>query len=231
MSASALVALLPLLVLAGTAVVLLVVIAFYRHHTLTTALALAGLVLALLAILPASTVAPQQVTALLVIDGYALFYVGLLVVAALVVTVLSHGYLVRQPGLGEEYGVLLVLATLGSVVLAASTHFASFFLGLEILSVSLYALIAYPRHRGRSLEAGVKYLILAAASSSFLLFGMALAYADQGTLAFQDLVVRRTSLSGEPLSPLLLTGLSLVAVGLAFKLALVPFHMWVADVY
>jgi NADH-quinone oxidoreductase subunit N len=231
MSTAALTALLPLLVLAGTAVILLVVIAFYRHRTLSTGLVLAGLAAAFLAILPASDVAPQAVTALLVIDGYALFYVGLLLVAAFVVAVLSHGYLARQPGFREEYDVLLLLATLGSAVLAASTHFASFFLGLEILSVSLYGLIAYPRHRERSLEAGVKYLVLAAASSAFLLFGMALAYADQGTLAFEDMILRRVTLSGEPLSPLLLAGLGLMIVGLGFKLAIVPFHMWAADVY
>ncbi|MCL7455418.1 MAG: NADH-quinone oxidoreductase subunit N, partial [Anaerolineae bacterium] len=199
MTTAALTALLPLLVLAGTVVILLVVIAFYRHRSLVNALVLAGLVLALLSILPASRVAPQPVTPLLLIDGYALFYIGLLLIAAFVVAVLSHGYLHRQPGVQEEYGVLLLLATLGSAVLAASVHFASFFLGLELLSMSLYGLIAYPRHRGRSLEAGAKYLILAAASSATLLFGMALAYADRGTLAFEGVVPGRVSLSGEPL--------------------------------
>jgi NADH-quinone oxidoreductase subunit N len=231
MSAADLTALLPLLVLSGTVVLLMLAIAFFRHRTLATAIVLAGLTVALLAILPASRVAPQEVTGLLRIDGYALFYVGLLLVAALVVAVLSHGYLGGQSGPREEFGLLLLLATLGSAVLAASTHFASFFLGLEILSVSLYGLIAYLRHRDRSLEAGVKYLILAAASSAFLLFGMALVYADQGTLAFQKLVVSRPNLSGESLSPLFLAGLGLMTVSLAFKLAIVPFHLWAADVY
>ena len=231
MSAAALTALLPLLVLAGTVVLLMLAIAVFRHRTLSTAIVLTGLAVALLMILPASQVAPQPVTDLLLIDGYALFYIGLLLAAALVVAVLSHGYLGGQPGLREEYGLLLLLATLGSALLAASAHFASFFLGLEILSVSLYGLIAYPRHRERSLEAGVKYLILAAASSAFLLFGMALAYADQGTLAFQDLVLPRVTFAARPLNPLYLAGLALMTVGLGFKLAIVPFHLWAADVY
>jgi NADH-quinone oxidoreductase subunit N len=231
MTTAALTALLPLLVLAGTVVILLVVIAFHRHRNLVNTLVLAGLVLALLSILPASRVTPQPVTPLLLIDGYALFYIGLLLIAAFVVAVLSHSYLHRQPGVQEEYGVLLLLATLGSAVLAASVHFASFFLGLELLSVSLYGLIAYPRHRGRSLEAGAKYLILAAASSATLLFGMALTYADRGTLAFEGVVPGRVTLSGEPFGFLLLAGLGLMLVGVGFKLAIVPFHLWAADVY
>ena len=79
----------------------------------------------------------------------------------------------------DEVYVLLLVATLGAAVLVASSHFASFFLGLELLSVSLYGLIAYLRARPRPVEAGIKYLVLAAASAAFLLFGMALVYARQ----------------------------------------------------
>lgn len=81
----------------------------------------------------------------------------------------------------------MLAGTLGSSVLACSTHFASFFLGLEILSVSLYGLIAYLRHRRRDIEAGLKYLILAAAASAFLIFGIALPYAESGSLAFDGI--------------------------------------------
>ena len=87
----------------------------------------------------------------------------------------------------EEFYLLLILATLGCFVLAAATHFASFFFGIELLSVSLYALAGYLRHSDRSVEAGVKYLILAAVSSAFILFGMALVYAETGSLAFGDI--------------------------------------------
>ena len=99
-------------------------------------------------------------------------------------TLLSVGYLEQIADQREEYYVLLLLAALGSLVLVSATHFVSFFLGLELLSVSLYALIAYPRTREQSIEAGIKYLVLAATSAAFLLFGMALVYAELGTLAF-----------------------------------------------
>ena len=83
--------------------------------------------------------------------------------------------------------MLLILATLGAVVLLASSHFASFFLGLEVLSVSLYGLIAYPRTRSVALEAGIKYLVLAGVTSASLLFGMALIYAVSGEMSLQAL--------------------------------------------
>jgi NADH-quinone oxidoreductase subunit N len=141
---------------------------------------------------------------------------------------LSVGYLEQVADQRDEYYVLLLLAALGSVVLASAAHFVSFFLGLELLSVSLYALIAYPRTREQSIEAGIKYLVLAATSAAFLLFGMALVYAELGTLAFAGLTATAIS-TPDPL--LVLTGIGLIIVGFSFKLALVPFHLWTPDVY
>src|SRR5262249_12442811 len=141
---------------------------------------------------------------------------------------LSFGYL-REGASGELY-VLLLLGTLGAAVLAASVHFASFVLGLEILSVSLYALIAHRAVEKRAIEAGLKYLVLAGASAAFLLFGMALIYGELGTLELD----RMTQLLGTapmPRTVFFLVGLALIATGVGFKLALVPFHLWTPDVY
>ena len=114
------------------------------------------------------------------------------------------------------------------MVLVASSHFISFFLGLEILSVALYALSAYLHTRSRALEAGIKYLILAGSSSAFLLFGMALIYAQLGTM---DLFRLAASLPGAQNSPLVLGGLAFIVTGIGFKLGVVPFHLWAPDVY
>jgi len=219
-------ALLPMLVLAITIVALMLVIAFRRNHALTAGLALAGLGVALISIFGAWSAAPRRVTPLLVMDGYALFYAGLFLATTFGVVLLANDYLKRHKGYHEEFYVLLLLAALGAIVLAASNHFASFFLGLELLSVSLYGLIAYVQDCERSLEAGVKYLILAAASAAFLLFGMALVYADQGTMAF-DQIAWATNAP----TVLLLGGMAMMIVGLGFKLAVVPFHLWTPDVY
>jgi NADH-quinone oxidoreductase subunit N len=114
-------------------------------------------------------------------------------------------------------------------VLVTAGHFASFFLGLETLSISLYALIAYERESERGVEAGVKYLILAAASSAFLLFGMALVYAELGTMEFS--LIASLAASAEIHHAALLAGTGMIVIGIGFKLALVPFHLWTPDVY
>jgi NADH-quinone oxidoreductase subunit N len=225
-----LVTLSPLIVLSATAIVVMLVIAFYRNHVLTTVLTLLGLVLSFISLWISASTATPQVTPLLILDGYALFYIGLLLAATFVVAVLSYGYLERQAGNREEFYILLLLATLGSSVLAASNHFASFFLGLEILSISLYGLIAYLRLSEHAIEAGIKYLVLAASSAAFLLFGMALVYAQTGTMEFARMAALRTT-PGNLQDALLLAGFGMLIIGIGFKLAVVPFHMWTPDVY
>jgi NADH-quinone oxidoreductase subunit N len=228
LTAADLIALFPLTALAVSTVVIMLIVALERNHTLTVALTLFTNVAAFALLFVVLRQAPYQVTTLLIMDRYSLFYMGLIFAASLVVTLLSYSYLERHSEQREEFYVVLLLATLGSAVLVASTHFVSFFLGLEILSVSLYVLIAYQRTSERSIEAGVKYLILAAASSAFLLFGMALTYADLGTM---DLARISLLIVGRVPSTLLLSGLAMMVVGIGFTLAVVPFHMWTPDVY
>jgi len=230
MNAGDLVLLSPLLILSGTAVVVMLVAAFWRSHGLAAALTFAGLATALVSTALVWPDAPRPIAPLLVVDRYALFYTGLILAAALAVVPLSHSYLAdRENTRREEYYLLLLLATAGAVVLASSVHFASFFLGLELLSVSLYALIAYSRASPAGIEAGVKYLILAGASSAFLLFGMALVYAETGALAFSRLA--EASAGGQAFGIGALAGVCLIVVGIGFKLSLVPFHGWAPDVY
>ncbi|MGH8802455.1 MAG: NADH-quinone oxidoreductase subunit N, partial [Casimicrobiaceae bacterium] len=223
-----LLALLPLLVLSASVVVVMLVAAFYRRPRVVMSVALLGLALSFAALPLAATVVPRQVTPLLTIDWFALFYMGLVFAATFAVTLLSWAYFNRGDPHHEALYILLLLAALGSAVLVASSHFASFVLGLELLSVSLFALIAYPREIERPLEAGIKYLILAGVSSAFLLFGMALIYAELGSMQF----TRIGELVGNAgYGAFTLAGLALVLVGIGFKLALVPFHMWTPDVY
>lgn len=227
MTAAGLLALLPLLIVAATAIVVMLAAAVHRIHALALGLTLAGLAAAFCSVF---FVQPRQVTALLFMDRYALFFMGLIVAASFAVALMACSYLEHRAGNREEFYILLLVATLGGMVLAASTHFASFFLGLEILSVALYALIAYLHSRALPVEAGIKYLVLAAASAAFLLFGIALVYADLGTMDFARIaqtLVARADLS----SPLLLSGIALIVTGIGFKLAVVPFHMWTPDVY
>ena len=224
-----LIALAPLIIVAAASVAAMLVIAFFRNHKYTAIVALVGLALALASLPAVATMTPRSVTSLLIIDQYALFYMGLIFLAAFVVAALSYSYLERHDGYHAEFHLLLLVATLGTAVLAASTHFASFFLGIEILSVSLYTMAAYLRHSDRGIEAGVKYLILAAVSSAFILFGMALVYAEIGSMEFAQIALRVAATGVRGL--LLLAGTILIIVGLGFKLAVVPFHLWTPDVY
>lgn len=219
----------PLIVLALTPIGAMLSIAVRRSHAAVLVWMIVGLAASFAMLRAAAAAIPRQVTPLLVIDGYALFYTGMIVAATLAVVLLACGYLELQPGNREELYILLTTAALGSAVLASSSHFASFFLGLELLSVALYGLIAYIPGRKLPVEAGLKYLVLAAASASFLLFGMALIYADVGTMQFAE-IARRLQTPGRSYE-LLVPGTILLITGIGFKLAVVPFHLWTPDVY
>jgi NADH-quinone oxidoreductase subunit N len=228
MNAADRLALLPLIMVGATAVVVMLGIAIRRSHALAAGLTLLGLAASLVSIGATLPLVPRQVTSLFLIDRYALFYMGLIIASALVVTWFCYRYFENHHGHREELYLLLLLATFGCVVLVASTHFVSFLLGLEILSVSLYAMIAYLKDGESALEAGIKYLILASASAAFLLFGMALIYGATGSMEF--LRLREVSVGGSGLA-VLLAGIILTVTGIGFKLGVVPFHLWTPDVY
>jgi NADH-quinone oxidoreductase subunit N len=226
LSAADLVALLPLEALAAASVAVPLVIAVRRSHAavmITAAVAL----LAGLATLPlAAAGGPRDVGGLLMVDGMALLYIALILVTALVIVLLSYGYLQSRDVAREEYYALVPLATLGAGVLAAASHFATFFLGLELLTVGLLVLIAYHRTQALTLEAGLKYLVLAGVSSASVLMGLGLLYFELGTM---DLAAIAGSAGRWDV--LSWAGVLLVVTGIGFKLALVPFHLWTPDVF
>ena len=225
-----LIALLPLLVTCATIVVVMLAIAWKRHHSWTFGLSVIGLNLALLSIIPALKVAPLEVTPLMMIDNFGAYYMALVLAGTLACVTLIHAYLGGESGKGypgnrEEMYLLILLAAAGGLVLVTAQHLAGLFIGLELLSVPVYGLVAYAFFNKRSLEAGIKYMVLSAAGSAFLLFGMALLYADAGSLSFSQLAAAGTS------SVLSQLGIGMMLIGLAFKLSLVPFHLWTPDVY
>jgi NADH-quinone oxidoreductase subunit N len=222
-------ALTPLLILAGSSVLVMLLIAIKLSHRIVQLSSLLLFASAFLSLIYTSDILPFQIPPLLIFDGFSNFIIGLIIFASLVVNILSYVYFDEKEESPKEYYVLLFLCTLGSCVLAVSNHFISLFLGLEILTVGLYALIAYLRGRNHSIEAGVKYLVLAAFSSAFLLFGMALIYLEMGTMAFLEIGARLRELNSIP--GIFITGLGMILVGAGFKLAIVPFHMWTADIY
>ncbi len=234
------ISLLPLLVTSATIIVVMLAIAWKRNHSLTFVLSVLGLNLALLSIIPALGVAPLQVTPLLLVDNFACYYMALVLAATLACVTLTHAYLGEAtlssgetarkgyPGNREEMYLLLLLSAAGGLVLVSAQHLAGLFIGLELLSVPVFGLVAYAFFNKRSLEAGIKYMVLSAAGSAFLLFGMALLYAESGSLSFAAI---GASLAAGGSGLLVQIGIGMMLVGLAFKLSLVPFHLWTPDVY
>ncbi|GJQ50931.1 NADH:ubiquinone oxidoreductase, membrane subunit N [Candidatus Kuenenia stuttgartiensis] len=220
---------LPLIIVAAAPIIIMLVASVKRSHLFVNIFSLVAFALALISVILVSNLAPVTIVPLFIFDKFSFFYIGLILSASFLVTLLSFGYFEQYEGDKEEFYILLFIATLGSSLLVASIDFISFFLGLEILSVSLYVLISYFRTNENGLEGGIKYLVLAATSAAFLLFGMALVYSGLGTMAFNQFTSRISS----PDTNLILavTGFSMIIIGVGFKLALVPFHLWTPDVY
>jgi NADH-quinone oxidoreductase subunit N len=219
----------PFLIIAVAPVVIMVVVSVLRNYKVVYGFSVLSLLAAFGSIFFVLPSIPHAIEPLLILDAYSMFFLGIIIISALLVTFLSYDYIKRLEGVREEYYIIIFTSTLGAALLTVANHFVLFFLGIETLSVSLYILIAFQRSKTNSIEAGIKYLILASVSSAFLLFGMALIYTAFGTMHFGEIVA--ALVKHEPLSPLVLSGFGMMMVGIGFKLALVPFHMWTPDVY
>jgi NADH-quinone oxidoreductase subunit N len=166
------------------------------------------------------------------IDRFAIFAWITIAIAIVLVSLLTHDYLVSEDQDGPEVYALYLTTAIGGFVMAASGDLIVLFLGLETLSLSLYVLAASNRRREESQEAGLKYFILGGFSSAFLLYGIALLYGATGTTNLEEMAqVLNDSVSLQRVDGLLLIGIALLLVGLAFKVAAVPFHVWTPDVY
>ena len=162
------------------------------------------------------------------VDHFSLFFNIIFLVSTILVALISISYLGsgnRQQG---PYYLLILLATLGMMLMAAGNELIIIFLGLELMSLSLYVLAGYFRESPASSEAGMKYLLLGAFASAFFLYGIALIYGGAGTTSVPAIAEAIVSPSK---SPLLLAGMFLLIVGFGFKVAIVPFHQWAPDVY
>jgi NADH-quinone oxidoreductase subunit N len=147
--------------------------------------------------------------------------------------VYSRAYLADRGLFRGEYFVLVLFAALGMMVMISASHFLTLYLGLELMSLCLYSLVALDRDSAVSTEAAMKYFVLGALASGLLLYGMSMVYGATGTLEIAE-VAKKTALlaQGEnPLKFVLAFGLVFIVSGLAFKVGVVPFHMWIPDVY
>ena len=146
--------------------------------------------------------------------------------------VYSRGYLVDRGLMRGEFLALLLFALLGMMLMASANSFITLYLGLELMSLCLYAMVALNRDSAASTEAAMKYFVLGALSSGMLLYGMSMIYGATGTLALGGVAKQLAGIAGHVTEqPFLVFGLVFVVAGIAFKLGVVPFHMWIPDVY
>ncbi len=159
------------------------------------------------------------------IDMFGNYFKLLFLSAGILVMLMAGKYISRFEEKSSEFYGLMILATLGMMLMSSAGEFITLYVGLELMTISFYILTAYLQNDKLSAEAGLKYLILGALSSAILLFGISLVYAMTGTTMFTEIAAAFS------MQPALLAGLVLIIAGLAFKISVVPFHMWTPDIY
>jgi NADH-quinone oxidoreductase subunit N len=167
---------------------------------------------------------------MVVIDNVAVLLKSLIVLLGFVVFVYSRKYIVEKNKLSSEYFVLCMLSMVGMMILVSANSFLSLYLGLELMALPLYALIAIVRNNDVGSEAAIKYFVMGALASGFFLYGVSLIYGETGSFEFLA-VVQQTALQINSPSLALLFGLMFILVSVAFKFAVAPFHLWLPDVY
>jgi NADH-quinone oxidoreductase subunit N len=222
--------LIPVLILAGGGSLIFCVGAFWRRQPreLLFALALLSAAAAGAAALALTPASPTS-EAMLDLNGYARFFTCLFMVITILTTLFLRQYARARGFAGDELYGLLLFAALGMVLVAGALNWVIFFLGLELLSLSLYVLIAVRKGEAAGNEAGLKYFIMSAVASAFLTFGIALLYAVSGSMQVAGSLA--AALTYPEQLPVILLALALILVGIGFKTSLVPFHLWTPDVY
>lgn len=251
MSFSELMPLAPVMIVALTAIVVMLLTAIKRNHNLIATASVVGLnfaALDLLFMMFGGNFAPANMMGMFTIDPFTLLYQLIIILAALACCTLSHAYIEKYKDNREELYILMLISVAGAMLMVASSHYASFFISLELMSIPIYGLLAYTHQRSKSLEAGIKYLVLSATASAMLLMGMAYVYSYTGTLSFSEFpllygnqLAQAQQINSVPdfieqlkvyfAQPMILLGMGLIVMAIAFKLSLAPFHKWTPDVY
>ncbi|WP_440455096.1 NADH-quinone oxidoreductase subunit N [Psychrobacter sp. ASPA161_9] len=224
----------PIIAVAVTSLLVMIAITVKRSHVVTGTITVIGLNVGLFTLLAqiGGVISRKGVLPnaeqLFVIDNFAQFNMVIIFICALACCTLAYAYLANLKDNKDELYLLMLVSTTGALLMVSAQHMAAFFMSLELLSIPLYGLLSYTFLRNRSLESGLKYLVLSATASATLLMGMAFIYAQVGSLAFKPISLVLGDMFE---SPLLILGAALMMFGIAFKLSAAPFHIWTPDVY
>lgn len=193
-------------------------------------LSIIGVVIAFFFSIPLVGSGQSGFEGMIIADGFSVFFKITFLIITLLTLLISIGYTEREGIAFGEYYALILFASLGMMLMASGTHLIIIFLGLETMSISIYVLAGMLREDRRSVEAALKYFLLGAFATGFLLYGIALIYGATGSLQLKD-VASYIASKNLLRSPMLMMSLVFLTIGFGFKIASVPFHMWTPDVY
>ncbi|MFC1900708.1 NADH-quinone oxidoreductase subunit N [Chloroflexota bacterium] len=222
----------PEIVVAGTAILVILLDLFTERKSSLVVISIIGLIVA--AVFTAvSQTAPEGIFyGMLAVDGFSIFFKMLFIAIAILVILASTDYVSKFSRFQGEYYALVLLAALGMMLMAATTELISIYISLELASISLYVLVGFLKDP-KSSESSIKYMLLGAIASAVLLFGMALVFGFTGETQLGRIadVIQTIAPASVAASPALIMGIVLMIAGFGFKIAAIPFHMWVPDVY
>lgn len=215
-----------------TAFVILVAGLFLKRgrNSVITAISFIGILIALVLTFKSFSITDVSFQGIVIGDRIAFFFKVIFLLGTLLTVFASSTYVGRELKGMSEFYILVFFATFGMMVMASSTDLITIFLGLEVMSIPLYVLAGIYRKRQRSREASMKYFFLGAFASGFFLYGIALIFGAYGSVNLME-IATRFSFAGGTSTFLSMTGLAFILIGLGFKVAVAPFHMWVPDVY
>jgi NADH-quinone oxidoreductase subunit N len=219
----------PILVVACVSLLVLLIEAFYKKtETLNCWISILGLLLG--AIVAAGGLGASRLVfgGMLTTGGYASFFAIISCIAGILSVMLSKAYVRKQAIEHGEFYALLLLAVVGMMIMAAAADLILLFIGLELMSIAFYVMAGFARERLTSNEAALKYFLLGAFATGFLLYGIALLYGTTGSTKIALIIAAG---GAHATDTVFLIGVAFLIIGLAFKIAAVPFHMWVPDVY
>lgn len=223
-------AMLPLLIVILTAVIVILSISYNRNHFFVFLLTILGFISALFSIYFVIAISPINITMLFHIDGSSILYIFMIIISSISTCIFAYPWLLKYPFNKEEFYLLILISSLGSISLILSRHMSSFFISMEIMSLPMLGLIFYSHYQKYSLEAALKYMILSGIASSFLLLGIAWIYSVSGNLNF-ILIKEFFNASSLNEKLVMLIGTTMIIFPLLFKLSIVPFHLWTPDIY
>ncbi|QJC37050.1 NADH-quinone oxidoreductase subunit NuoN [Enterobacteriaceae endosymbiont of Donacia vulgaris] len=222
--------LMPLITIITLLILLLIKISFKRKNLTSLIITIFGFVLIIMSILYTKN-NNFPINYLFLNDTYSIFYTIILICNNIITCLISYKWLSTLKWNKDEFYILMIIATIGSIVLINANNFISMFLGIELISIPIIGLISFDIKSKYSLEASIKYVILSIIASSFMILGISFIYLDNGSLNFIFLLNHFLIYNKFLIHYLTIIGFCLIITSLLFKLSIVPFHFWTSDVY